>query len=388
MNNLMSLLTISTSETQSGSLSCENCTSNDAAKGRCSDCCVLLCDFCLKAHQRFKDTQEHKIMSLEEVKKQGAPAMTQQVKCDKHKGEVKKLYCESCQQLICRDCTIIDHREHQFQFIDEVAGRLTENLKCSAQNAVQARSKVEGTRKTVREMKEKIKTKCDNTLKEIEDAVQEQIAFLMNKEKELKEEVKRIADNKTKVLDEQDKELTQKLNGLDNSIQFTQKVLQDGNNINILSVSSEANSRLVTLTNQVPYIENQPREQDDFSLQHDRDNFQSTVENGMKIIICNGWGERTVSHLQDHLLVEEHIDDWDESRDEGNGWDFNPTGSLIEFEQDVEEGRQFVGNMYCWDDPRVPYEQSNVYFGNYKYNNAQVPKQKKKQKSRQRGRIG
>ncbi|XP_078345274.1 tripartite motif-containing protein 2-like [Oculina patagonica] len=40
--------------------------------------------------------------------------------CEKHDGEIFKLFCQTCQQLICRDCTIIDHRNHKYNFIKKV----------------------------------------------------------------------------------------------------------------------------------------------------------------------------------------------------------------------------------------------------------------------------
>ena len=45
-------------------------------------------------------------------------------RCPKHKGEVLRFYCETCQVLICRDCTVVDHRHPEHQYIDSAEASL------------------------------------------------------------------------------------------------------------------------------------------------------------------------------------------------------------------------------------------------------------------------
>ena len=40
--------------------------------------------------------------------------------CEKHDGELK-LYCFQCEEFICRDCTLVDHTGHRYDFVKEVA---------------------------------------------------------------------------------------------------------------------------------------------------------------------------------------------------------------------------------------------------------------------------
>ncbi|EPY80693.1 transcription intermediary factor 1-alpha [Camelus ferus] len=39
--------------------------------------------------------------------------------CPFHKKEQLKLYCETCDKLTCRDCQLLEHKEHRYQFIEE-----------------------------------------------------------------------------------------------------------------------------------------------------------------------------------------------------------------------------------------------------------------------------
>lgn len=35
--------------------------------------------------------------------------------CPYHKKEQLKLYCETCDKLTCRDCQLLEHKEHRYQ---------------------------------------------------------------------------------------------------------------------------------------------------------------------------------------------------------------------------------------------------------------------------------
>ena len=48
------------------------------------------------------------------------PVIAETDRCVKHEDEVLKLYCNTCQETICRDCIIIDHHQHDFAFARDV----------------------------------------------------------------------------------------------------------------------------------------------------------------------------------------------------------------------------------------------------------------------------
>ncbi|XP_075810084.1 transcription intermediary factor 1-alpha isoform X6 [Microtus pennsylvanicus] len=119
---------------------CTSCEDNAEANGFCVECVEWLCKTCIRAHQRVKFTKDHTVRQKEEVSpgKQGnlprvefekialntgeeAVGVTSQrpVFCPFHKKEQLKLYCETCDKLTCRDCQLLEHKEHRYQFIEE-----------------------------------------------------------------------------------------------------------------------------------------------------------------------------------------------------------------------------------------------------------------------------
>ncbi|XP_070612414.1 transcription intermediary factor 1-alpha [Erythrolamprus reginae] len=99
---------------------CTSCEDNAEANGFCVDCVEWLCKTCIQAHQRVKFTKDHTVRQKEEVSPEAVGVTNQRpVFCTYHKKEQLKLYCETCDKLTCRDCQLLEHKEHRYQFIEE-----------------------------------------------------------------------------------------------------------------------------------------------------------------------------------------------------------------------------------------------------------------------------
>uniref|UniRef100_A0A8C3HHQ2 RING-type E3 ubiquitin transferase n=1 Tax=Chrysemys picta bellii TaxID=8478 RepID=A0A8C3HHQ2_CHRPI len=99
---------------------CTSCEDNAEANGFCVECVEWLCKTCIRAHQRVKFTKDHTVRQKEEVSPEAVGVNSQRpVFCPYHKKEQLKLYCETCDKLTCRDCQLLEHKEHRYQFIEE-----------------------------------------------------------------------------------------------------------------------------------------------------------------------------------------------------------------------------------------------------------------------------
>uniref|UniRef100_A0A674P999 RING-type E3 ubiquitin transferase n=1 Tax=Takifugu rubripes TaxID=31033 RepID=A0A674P999_TAKRU len=102
---------------------CTSCEDNAGTIGFCVECGEWLCKTCVEAHQRVKITKDHKIHTKEDAN--AAPESVgasgqRPVFCPIHKQEPLKLFCETCDTLTCRDCQLLEHKEHRlYQFLEE-----------------------------------------------------------------------------------------------------------------------------------------------------------------------------------------------------------------------------------------------------------------------------
>lgn len=99
---------------------CTSCEDNAGTIGFCVECGEWLCKTCVEAHQRVKITKDHTIRTKEDANTESVGTSGQRpVFCPIHKQEHLKLFCETCDTLTCRDCQLLEHKEHRYQFLEE-----------------------------------------------------------------------------------------------------------------------------------------------------------------------------------------------------------------------------------------------------------------------------
>ena len=100
---------------------CDKCGEGEV-QGFCRDCGQFICQLCLDMHHKWKEFQNHDISSLNDVEETASKMVTPKrvtTLCTRHPTEPIKIYCEMCDELICRDCTVKTHRDHNYDLIPD-----------------------------------------------------------------------------------------------------------------------------------------------------------------------------------------------------------------------------------------------------------------------------
>ena len=243
----MTLLRMQDSTSTGKSLICELCDSGDAGVSCCTSCSVFMCEYCVTAHKRISTFKGHKILSLEEVKAGGSQALVKPAFCEKHNGETLKLFCQSCQKTICRDCTIVDHREHKYAFIADVAVKERNAVQSVLQQTkVKQRAVAVGLR-AVQMMKSSVQKKVTEVNKQVDCFFDEQVKALEYHRANLKHEAMMQGEQKVKHLESQAETLSLLLTQLKSSIEFTDRAIADGDDVELLSLKKQLIQRLSQL---------------------------------------------------------------------------------------------------------------------------------------------
>ena len=85
--------------------------------------CGFLCDSCKKPHVEWKEFSSHEIVSLDKLTEDVTnlvPPVQKVLYCSKHPAKELDLYCETCKEVICRDCILKVHRDHQYDLATDV----------------------------------------------------------------------------------------------------------------------------------------------------------------------------------------------------------------------------------------------------------------------------
>ncbi|XP_022794828.1 tripartite motif-containing protein 45-like [Stylophora pistillata] len=249
VNNFMTLLSMQDSNMASSqnTLLCDHCDSGDPAVSRCTNCCVFMCEFCVTAHKRITATRSHEIFSLQEVRKVGSKALVKPAFCEKHSGELLKLFCQTCQKTICRDCTIVDHREHKYDFVADIAEKEKSSVRAILEKCITKERAVAEALKAVQNMKSCVLTKISEVNQQVDNFIDRQAKILENHRAKLKFEAITQGRVTVKQLDNQADGLSSLLAQLRSGIDFTNQTIADGDDIKLLSLKTQLVQRLSQL---------------------------------------------------------------------------------------------------------------------------------------------
>ena len=99
---------------------CNKCTKREAV-GFCRTC-GFACQRCKELHQEWEEFKTHNFIDLDTLTEDVTtlvPPLKKTLFCATHPSKEADLYCETCDELICRDCIVRVHRDHQYDLVPE-----------------------------------------------------------------------------------------------------------------------------------------------------------------------------------------------------------------------------------------------------------------------------
>jgi len=247
----------------SNEIACQNCTEAKSTS-YCHSCSMFICTSCTNAHKKMKVFEGHKTVPISEMREgamiqlpiRKAPSYT----CQEHGGELLKLYCFDCEQLICRDCTLVDHTGHKYDFVKSVAAAFREEvlsslvpLRDTHASITTAVARVEDSKKEIRDQGADIATTITRSFKELH-------AILNNREQVLLQQAREVVGRKVSVLDRQQEDLQLALATLNSLVGFIERTAENASGKEFISLKQQMASRVQEIGNKYKYYELAPAE--------------------------------------------------------------------------------------------------------------------------------
>ena len=231
---------------------CQHCDDEEKAVSSCSKCAIFLCEFCEKAHKKAKATKEHKICSLDEMRKGTSEVpsiLPEKVEmCPTHPTKPLELYCKCEEVLICRDCIIKKHKDHDYDVISDVVEGEKKILRESLPGIQQLVDEMENAVTRVKGRRKDVKNRKDENLNKLDDAFNALHAALDERKRQLREKVTKDSQEKDKGLQVQEEELCFILSQLKSCHSFIQDKVQRGVNQDVLAMKRSMLQRRDKLT--------------------------------------------------------------------------------------------------------------------------------------------
>ena len=231
-------------------IACQSC-SEAKATSFCHTC-GFVCTSCANAHKKLKIFEGHKTVLISEMR-EGALIQLPTKKtpistCHKHEGKCRKLYCFQCEQLICKDCTLVDHAGHKFDFVRDVADAFREEvlfslvpLRDTHATVATAIARVEDSKKEIRDQGTDIASAITHSFKELRTILDKHEQLLLQQAREM-------VGRKVGVLDRQQEDLQLALATLNSLVGFIDRTVENASDDEFISMKQQMTSQVQQLS--------------------------------------------------------------------------------------------------------------------------------------------
>ncbi|XP_071787520.1 E3 ubiquitin-protein ligase TRIM33-like [Asterias amurensis] len=234
---------------------CKLCKDKNEATHFCFDCPAIFCANCYKVHQKshtvntLKDISDGKIASKDRKPKRHP-------ECQTHEGEVMRFYCTTCDVMICRDCTVIDHRNPQHEYIDcnQASSTYKQSLAQLFTPLEETLKKLAKSQAIASTMKDNLNIAVKRTMADLKNRAHEIRAEVTAQESRIMDEIKTILKDRNKKLEEFEQAVNVNLQQIQQSLQSAKDFSKSSLAPDFLAVYSTISQDLKELRDQ-----NQPK---------------------------------------------------------------------------------------------------------------------------------
>ena len=225
---------------------CEQC-SGGKATAFCRHCTEFICEECVKGHQKMKVFAGHKVTSLEELKKgetkeiliKKPPPPT----CKDH-DEQMKIYCFDCNCLICRDCTMIEHKEHKYDFVKKAAPKTKEKLSENLAPLKEIQVSLHGATQTIKSTKSAVEAQGVSVATAIEQSFNELHEIIEQRKRELLEKAASTMKGKLDRLSVQEKGFEMASGTVQSLVDFVEQNIENATEEELMSIHTQVMNRI------------------------------------------------------------------------------------------------------------------------------------------------
>ena len=251
-------------------VSCDNCDKTITSH-YCKQCSMFFCTECLNLHDKFKPHVTHETLNLDEVASsvyqlpQAKPSAASN--CIDH-NKPKERFCETCEKLICEDCTMQEkHKDHICETVTEAYRKHHDMvLSCSLPSVKQELNRLSQDKTSLVKKRKEITEQGVTTQKEIRLAIIQMKRLLDETERKLYGDVDVALQHKLSVLDHQMQKVEIALSQLVSCRDHLEQSFKVNTPQQVLSAKSQVMSHTENVLSRVKDKTFQPLEEADIEL--------------------------------------------------------------------------------------------------------------------------
>ena len=287
LDNMLDIALINSSDHEP--VPCSSCDAGNPATSRCVDCGEFLCERCYGVHKRIRQTKDHRILTISELLESNTGEdLHRPAFCAIHRSEQLKYYCETCNEAVCRDCVLIEHRQHKYNYIKDC--KKIQKQRAALENLYeQCAGNVTLLEKSIREIQgisDTLHGRLISVKAEIRETALQQIKVIKERERELLIKVERIHSAKSVILRRQKEQLENDFTRFRTGCDFSEQVLRYANEVELLSLRAHITNRLTELNE--TELECKPQENAELKYEVNSKEAESAVSHSLGLLKSSG----------------------------------------------------------------------------------------------------
>ena len=230
---------------------CESGVDEKPAVAHCLTCSDHLCESCFELHKKQKLSRGHNVVMLKDLqqmdRKTGVKSIRRKLHCDEHKDELLKLFCKTCQKVICRDCALVKHRQHEYVFVHEFRHETQKQLEVLVQKVEEKQAEFKLHREHLTKVHKSSSAAFNASKKEASAFFDKMVQSIEARRKEVLSDLDTHIQTEEKKLNAETDYLDLALVRLSNSIQFTKQLIDSEDDVEMMLMSTQAKPALESL---------------------------------------------------------------------------------------------------------------------------------------------
>ena len=227
---------------------CGNCDERKTLEFYCSDCNFFLCEDCAGGHKKWKVLSGHHVKEIGEFKASDAQDYARRSSvCKLHNDEVR-FYCEQCVICICRDCAILDHRDHSIVSLDNGLQKKRSKIENQMQEVQANVFRLRNEKESLEKRRTRMDKSIEQATQEVRRTAERNIELIRQYEASVTARLMKRKETFDAAFSNTMTGLDEKLTEIQNSLDFAKNVLERNNLSEILNVEEVLQRRFQELS--------------------------------------------------------------------------------------------------------------------------------------------
>ena len=255
IKNMLEIMAIQQKAKTSTTCSQSHC--QDPAINHCASCEIFMCKKCSESHNVW--LKNHNVICVQELGNPESQAkMRRKLYCTKHKDKILEYYCETCEELCCIDCVVLNHTKpnHSCVAMCEITQKQRQTLQSSCttfdEKLAEGKEALNNICEVMKSLEKNAKTAKDQIEEQKENILKIVAEKLDERAKKMNADVDKVYGELHSELSKQHDEMKDYLDKVQASVSLPRNLLKRGSIEEIISSQKLIDEKIEKLSNQQP----------------------------------------------------------------------------------------------------------------------------------------